>query len=71
MGDDFFTAVENNFGLGIGGGAEADNDAVDVRHIFRIAEPFEGAVGEVDMNAVVEKAFPERADAVALTDGIG
>ena len=43
-GDNLFLAVENDL-------AEADNDAMNMRHIIRIAVPTESSIGEVDMIA--------------------
>ena len=69
-GDDFFVAVEDNFGLWIGRGAETDNHAMNMRLLSGFAVPNERSVREIDMIFRREDIFPKRGDGFALRNGI-
>ena len=69
--DDKIFARENFLGLGIGRGAEPDNDAVDVRHVGAFALPTKSPVREVNMNvATAENKFPNVESLLALRNGV-
>ena len=60
------------FQLAVGVATETDDDAVDGGHAARLVAPFEGAVGEVDLDVVIgHQGLPEDGDLLALADGVG
>ena len=69
--ENFFVAVEDDFLLVIGRGAESDDNAVNVSLLSGFAVPTKSSVSKINVNAVIEQRTPESGNRIALADRIG